>query len=477
MKKKIIFMFACLACMQTFAQEKNNIGYCDGQIATTSNISFGEDNAWGHAAICLTAEELQPYSGCQITSINAGLTSRINLDSLCVWIRSSLDSENLCEGIVTSSSQPKILRGWNSIELDKPYTIADGETLYVGYSYKQTSPVATISCVLPAVQNSFFAKFGSEETWKDMSSEGALSVEAVVSGNTLPQYDLKLKKAIVRWQSDGTLNIEAEVRNNALKQISGFSLKTSIEGSDEMFTNDFQDVIATGENATVTYSVHTTTEGIGTAHPVIIEISALGGGMEDENKANNSLTADFTYQRKVMLEEFSTESCPNCPKLADAMEQVLEMEKYQEQAFAVCHHSGYFTDWLTSEDDLSMLWFYNNNGATFAPAMMFDRHSYGLNESGNATPVILVSSKDDLISYIDDRLSTGSSAYINMETELAEDTLSAKVTVTGGRGKVFAQDSCITIYVTEDHIKAKAQSGATTQPYYHNHIVRVTNDT
>lgn len=59
--------------------------------------------------------------------IDAGLASKVNIDSIRVWIRTSLTGPNLVEKSLSKEDNPKIIRGWNKIQLDQPYEIKSEE--------------------------------------------------------------------------------------------------------------------------------------------------------------------------------------------------------------------------------------------------------------------------------------------------------------------------------------------------------------
>lgn len=477
--KKIFFMtlLALASLSEANAQGSINIGYCDGQESAMSDISFNTDNAWGHAAIQLTPEQLSSYVGGDITGARVALVSRVNLDSLCIWVKNSLDGEPICADTITSSSNPKILRGWNETTFNTPHRISEGETLFVGYSYKQRSPVATVSYVDAVADGAFWIKLGDEGFWTDMSDKGALSVEAVISGNSLPQYDMKMKSASARWQNDGSVIVEATVRNNAMQTINGFSLNTSIQDFDECFTNVFANVVAPSEEVTVFYMIKPSASDVGTVHPLIVSIAELGDGKTDENKANDDVMAIFSYQRKVMIEEFTTEQCLNCPKMAEYIEQVMTEGNYAERTAMATHHSGFYTDWLTSADDQALLWLFNSS-SYYTPAMMFDRHAYSKNSNGGGVPTLFVDSPEGLKSYIDGRLQVGASSFLSLDVEKdGENQNKMTAHVSGGRSAYSPFTDRITIYVIENGIEAKAQQGVTSLPFYHNHVVRLSNAT
>lgn len=448
------------------------ISYCDGELGTASDLSFKNKNDWGEAAVCFPKEALKSYAGSKIIAVNVGLLSRINLDSLKIWIRKDLNGENLVEHTITSSSTPRISKGWNVMELSLPMTITAKDTLYVGYSYKQRSGVSAISYAENPQKGALWTRFGSDGEWTDRSDKGALSVEMVVCGTSLPQYDLQMKHASVLWSTDGKMLVKATVRNKGCRTIKGFTLTAHIQDTEESFNSQFDNVLNTGEECQISFQGSSSVDGVGTQHPIVVSISQLSDGLTDENAFNNTLTADFLYKRHVLLEEFTTEQCVNCPAMAKLLHEVLGEGKYQSGVSMVAHHAGFYTDDFTQPCDNSLTWLFNNNGATYAPALMFDRFAFGVTEAGLPTPVLLASDASTLRKLLDYRLDLGSHVY--MHSTVSKDGDKFNVSVEGGRSSEYTTPLYITVYVTENNVKAKSQTGATGE-YYHQHVIRAYN--
>lgn len=449
-----------------------SIGYCDGQLGYASDLSFKNKNDWGEAAVCFPKEALKSYAGSKIAAVNVGLLSRINLDSLKIWIRKDLNGENIVEHTITSASTPRISKGWNVMELDVPMTITGEETLYVGYSYKQRSGVSAISYVNTPQEGALWTKFGADGEWTDRSDKGALSLEMVVFGTSLPQYDLQLKQASLLWSPGGEMLVKATVRNKGCRTVKGFTLTADIQDTDESFGAQFDNELNAGEECQLTFQGSSAVDGIGTQHPVVVSISRLSDGLTDENTFNNTLTTDFLYKRHVLLEEFTTEKCLNCPAMANLLHGVLAKDKYLYDVSMVAHHAGYYIDDFTQPCDNDLTWLFNNSGATYAPALMFDRYSYTVTEAGLPTPVVSLGNEETLQRLLDNRLETGSHVYL--QPEVSADGDKFKVRIEGGRGSAFDTPLYITVYVTENNVKAKSQSGVVGD-YYHQHLIRAYN--
>ena len=75
---------------------------------------------------------------------------------------------------------------------------------------------------------------------------------------------------------------------------------------------------------------------------ITFTLSSISGN-SDPDMSNNTVYKNIklkknSFPRNVFIEEFTTEQCANCPRVAAALNEVLESGKYPG-AEAVCHHS------------------------------------------------------------------------------------------------------------------------------------------
>ena len=463
-----------------------NVGYVDGQVNTsgTDGFSTNSKDAWVSGAIYLPAEKLQLLTGNHIDAIHAGLASRLNVDSLRVWVRSSLTGEDLASGAISgrSGSDPRANKGWNTVVLDNPYTISTTEGIYVGYSFHQKGNTVALSVVDHPQPNALFVQLGSEAEWQDRSSEGALAIEAYVAGDQLPKYNLTLnaispEKAFTIDR--GTLAVTAQVRNNGVQTITGFDAVCHLDGLDEAYTAHIDETIPYGETHEVAFTINpsiTTTTPSNRTLTVTLDNLTEGA---DLDMSDNTLSAPFEviahdFTRNVLLEEFTTEQCPNCPRVAGYLHDALQDERIAGRAIALCHHSGYYTDWLTISSDNDYLWFFGATGS-YAPAMMFDRTPM----DGGATPVCLPQSADEIVLRTLERMKQTAFVSVGIKAEVDEENANVlHVTVEGDRQKEnFTPNEpriCVVLY--EDNIKARSQSGGGSD-FTHQHVSREVNST
>jgi hypothetical protein len=99
--------------------------------------------------------------------------------------------------------------------------------------------------------------------------------------------------------------------------------------------------------------------------------------MSSKNSAKGTMTTVANlkvWPRTVLIEEFTTEYCGYCPQAAAGLSSFMNTyTDLAERVAIVCHHSGYYTDWLTIDASERYTWFYNDGGS-YAPAFMYDRY-------------------------------------------------------------------------------------------------------
>lgn len=468
MKRNFFTSFVMLfAFLGVCAQETINIGYCHGEVSKNESMPV-KGKHWVSGAVYMPAEMLSRYKG-DITAVKAGLASRINIDSLRVWVRKSLDGENLSEGLITTKTPQAIARGWNEVPLEASYKITGGEGLYVGFSYKQRSEASGLSILDQPQENAFFMHVDDGGDWLDLGITGTLSIEAVVSGVDLPKYDLAVTNATAKPNlSQGIIAINATVRNCATQAVSGFTLKVTLDDGEDVYEEHMATPLEPYASCQVDITIPYMANA-GTANAISLEVSAIDDG-DDVFTDNNTAAVAFSFARKVLIEEFTTEKCPNCPRVANYLHEVLGTSKYQDKLVPVCHHSGYNVDEYTKQCDKDLLFLYDSDG-TFAPAMMFDRYVI----PGKTSPLICPD-KNDIITQSDIRLAKESTVLLGVHGDYDKETGKLSVLVRGMRTEENeATQGYLTVYITEDNIKAEHQAGAGDGDYYHQHVIRAYN--
>ena len=460
-----------------------NVGYCQGEMGpfpSTSDEYFAnvstQKDTWTSAAIQLTADKVKMFAGNQLREVTAALASKLNVDSLRVWVRQDLNGESLAEG-----AAQKVTKNWNVVTLDTPLDItAETGALYIGYSYHQKSTCKAMSTLEHSVPGlSCFVQSGTDE-WTDQSQTYTACIEAIFYGDNLPKYDLTLEAITLQKNfvvDEGTFDFTIQVRNSATHTITGFDSVCSIEGIDESYPVHCDEPIAYGEVKTLQLTARF--PAIQTMDPaernLTVTLDNLAEG-QDENMSDNAMTGTFSvtlhsFVRNVLLEEFTTEKCVNCPRVASYIHDALDEPEFAGRLITTEHHAGYYTDNFTTRFDQDWCWFYDNQ---YAPALMYDRHA----QPDAITPVSNPGSKQEMYQMIRERMREAAFVSLKVTVEPDQENLQLKVRVTGQRAKedFTRQPARITVILAETNLAAINQAGATGE-YIHINVGRRVNST
>ena len=481
MKKTLLTLFALFMALAMNAQQASGvpIGYCNGKVSTHGTITSAKKDVWRSAAIHIDRGMIGTFAGCHIDSIRAGLASKLNIDSLVVWLRSSLDGENIAQGSLTKAD---ISKGWNLVALDVPYDIPESLDggMYIGYSFHQKGSCSGFSVITTENANGGLFTKEADADWEDQSQKGVLSVEALAYGDKLPKVNLALNAISVQpvyALSNGKLKVTASVKNLATLTVSGFKFRCTVDGHDGTYDIPEDCSLAYQQEQTFDFTIDN--PEVGSADNELrtlrVNIVDINEG-QDENTDDNVQTAQFgvvaqDFTHNLLLEEFTTEQCSNCPRMASYIKTMLENPDYADRVNVICRHAGYYTDWLTATCDDDYLWFFNAGGSTYAPAVMFDRKL--IDES--ATSVVMCpSTQDQFNAYVDYMLSQPAYASLDISVEEDKETPNLlHVTVSGSRSKedITSQPARISVVATENDIKARSQAGAG-KDYMQEHVNR-----
>lgn len=470
MKKLISSTFALLALSLGVSNAQVsgfNVGYCQGEMGPfPTNEEFFSNGAvqkqvWVDGAILVSADKVHSLVGNELREVRAALCSKLNIDSLAVWVSESLDGPVLTADTITGSD---IVKNWNTIALTHPLTITEQTgALYVGMSYHQKSTNKGLSVIEQGFPSySCFARYNHAE-WADFSQQYALSVEAMFYGDNLPKYDLTLeaiKLPLDYVVDNGQLTFTARVRNNATCTITGFDALCTVDGIDQVYTAHCDSVLAYGQVCTATLTISPT--GITTAEPkrrtLTVTLGNLAEG-EDEVPSDNTLSGSFTvslhsYVRNVLIEDFTTEKCSNCPRVGSFIDDALESPEFAGRLNTTEHHAGYYTDIYTIPADNDWCWFFDN---MYAPAIMMDRTAL----PGEITPVRSEGSKQTFFDEIRERMRQIAFVSLKVTAVIDAEAQQIHVKVTGNRSKSdFTRNPArITLILTETNLVTTNQAG------------------
>ncbi len=351
--------------------------------------------------------------------------------------------------------------GWQYIELDQPYTLEEGKPVWIGYTVEGAGYIIGYNTAKNKNQLSDQIAIGDQ--WYrlgDAGITGRVSIQAIATGG---DYSAMRQCDIVVSDLDYDQYVQQSAKNKVSGVITNYGVAT-IEGATVTFKDgansktitisekmpngkpirfSFDDLTAnTGES---TFTIEAGVEG---------DMNTVSGQQIFYNEA---------APRKVLIEQFTGASCPNCP----AGEQTLHnsIANITDKVVWITHHVGYYEDDYTVAGSKEYTWFYGTGG-TYAPACMPDRTNptaFGFNSEypifhpGNTTAAMF-----------NKFLNVPSFVSVNVACQLAQDN-TLTVTVTG---EFLAElsDARMNVFVIQNGIIGYQSNGGAN--FSHDHTVR-----
>ncbi|NOZ36129.1 MAG: Omp28-related outer membrane protein [Chlorobi bacterium] len=271
----------------------------------------------------------------------------------------------------------------------------------------------------------------------------------------------------------GNVSISGKIINTGENNLTSFDVTYNIDGGTESPVYSVTNInIPYGGTYNFTHDVPYNFMTVGN-YMINTTIANVNGGgetyLDDNTKSKNIVISDTATQRMVLLEQFTTEKCSNCPPALTTLEHHFSDNPY---FIMMCNHSGYYTDWLTVPVNSTQLEFYNNGGSTYAPAGMFDREYNGLDndEYDGADPGPVFWDGDPFgPDRIDARSAEASDVTVNIDGTYSNNG-NLNITVNGKFLKDISHSVGVSLWLTEDSIAAHNQSGASN--WMHRYTIR-----
>ena len=475
LKPQHVRLQAPVAQKAAMAENTLEFGYC-GDLA--QNLGFGMKGTF-RALMKVTAADATKFAGAKIVAVKAGVGSFSVNPGAQIVILSDLNGSYP----VYSQEFTPTKQAWNEVTLDTPYTL-DSKEFYVGYQIyasssqnypfgiddQQANPNGDIVGYLDEESGSYqYLSLGSQ-------GFGNNCIKIVLSGDNLPKYDLAIEDLTVKQYitTGSEFSISATVKNAASEAINTFDVAYQIGNADPVVSTVTLDA-PLANTQSYTFSIDKLVINEDGAYDVTVTVSNPNGHA-DEYEADNSMTKAVTalstlVPRKVLLENFSTAQCGNCPRVHEFIKGIL---KDRSDVAWVVHHTGYGTDTYTISESEKYLWFYGGGG-TYAPAAMLDRRC--LKELGAqgaqgvvTAPVFFPDSKESLTEFINYCAEQPAFISINITDVYNEETRELTVRVTGESTAELAVAPNINIFLTEDGLKGYQSGGGNSYP--HSHAIR-----
>ena len=448
------------------------VGYNGEEIPTSSTLGISTAGTLNAAAL-VDPSELGDLRNLRIMGFNVGLASRINISEITVWATESLEGTPL----VSYTLKDRPVKGWNYISLDD-YIDIPCQPMYIGYSITTSGASYPVAYAGERTPDGLWIDNGNG--WENQSEayDGMLGISVEITADNLPLHNLTLVRADIPsvMHSKEPTFIPIEIRNSGAMTVNGFSI-TCDEGNGVSQTFDISAEIKPNKRMNMDLDIVPLSSESETPIEFTVAITSVDGN-EDNNPADNSISgmtrvSRFTFTKRLLVEEFTTTRCVNCPRAAELLHKALIKDTYKDRVFGVCHHSGFFTDRLTQPCDVEMEVLYGSGG-TYAPAMCFDRLEITEGSVATGVPLDLY----DLTSTFDRLLESSANVDLNLTAKWNSSTGEMEINVEGGsaNGLPPTDANRITVYILENNIHTPEQTGGGTD-YLQQHVIRAYNAT
>lgn len=467
--RSIALVAVLLAVCGLKAQTTITLGYCPDTLSDNPFVLTMSDKGTYslQAAIKIPGARLQYLKGASLKKIR--IAAQAGISSTYVWVRPSIEEA----GTLSIQRLGTTEDGWNEVELKKPYTIT-GEDIYVGYN---GSLPANTGIYFDGENNSNAAYVGNGMTWNNVSNDvrGSLCIQAIVETTAdTPTSDIAIEgctfdKSFTRVGE--TVRATFSIGNYGINEAAMPRLFYSLNdgATVEVATSG---IIEANESRTVEADIvaENTTEGYNNLHIWIDADDAF----QDNNACDQQLCCyESSYERKVLLEHFTTLPCINCPAGHTVLSTLL---KDRSDYVWVSHHVGFGEDELTVSDSYDIS---TPLGISSAPLAAFDRTIFDMSQSA-VSPAFGIASTDVdymvalLGYYFNQRAATPAFVSVNIENEYDVATRLLTTTVSGQRTQLlnlFYPSTCLTVQLVEDSVATEeAQKGSGDK--LHNHVYR-----
>lgn len=361
----LLAMPACALAQVAGETATNTIGYTNGDFNNRDGVRL-EGTGAQRAAIRIPAAKLERMAGAKVTAIKGVFGTR-NLDGVTFFITADLDGQPLYEQQLSGFGTT-----WREYALATPFEITGETDLYFGY---------TITCsdaYSPLAFDRQYSEPGCnygyvDGQWADLGSAtyGNLNLQLIVEG--VPQFtDATVRpfRADSFYRAGTEYSFQGQLFNFGTETITSFSVASSVDGG-EVSTQAITGVsIEPGQ----TYNFDL--EGVEATDygykGVNMSISDVNGGAETLLADNKCDVQVYFYPqgmpRNFLVENFTGQTCGNCPGGHLAMEDAIE--RSGESVVAVSYHLGFEPDDFTMMEDAYYLQFY---GVKAAPSFMVNR--------------------------------------------------------------------------------------------------------
>jgi hypothetical protein len=376
-----------------------------------------------------------------------------------------------------------IPNAWNYVKFDTPFELTDSLAgVYIGYigmsdgamlgmesgEFQLNSQGMGMDIYYDSTEGDrwqFFTNVGG------YGYRGKLGIQAVVAGG---DYSAETQNdiCIANVKMDSKLpintinNIKFDIVNYGVQTVNDITIEYEYNGKKNTITHSDLDLWI-GMAKTIQITDITTPDSEGKCSFAINAISA-----NDQNPDNNSFAMEQEiyasgFQRKVLIEKFTSQACSACPNGAEIVKST--RAAFEGRSIEVAHHEGYGADAFTIDESVAYTDFFFNQ-PKFGPAIMIDR---SLANSENPTSVVGRVNDNATPLFTEAVLAKAleSIAPLNIKITHSYNETSRRLDVTvSGEAIHQLPNARVNVWLTQSNIKAFQTKGG--DDYSHNHAIR-----
>lgn len=305
--------------------------------------------------------------------------------------------------------------------------------------------------------------------------KGKLGIQAVVAGGdysaeTQNNLTIANVKADAKLPINASNNVKFDIFNYGTKTINQILVEYTYNGkSNNIYLNNLD--LWNGMGCSVNIADLVTPSQEGTC-PLTISVSARD--ITDDLPADNQYSINQEvyasgFQRKVLIEKFTGQSCSACPNGAEIIKAT--RAALEGRSIEVAHHEGFGADAFTIDESKEYANFFYSQ-PKFSPAIMIDR-----NVANSENPESVVGRVNDnetplfTEAVLSKALESIAPLNINIKHTYNEANRQLAVTVSGEAIQALP-NARVNVWLTQSNIKAYQIKGG--DDYSHDHAIRAT---
>ena len=305
--------------------------------------------------------------------------------------------------------------------------------------------------------------------------KGKLGIQAVVAGGdysaeTQNNLTIANVKADAKLPINASNNVKFDIFNYGTKTINQILVEYTYNGkSNNIYLNNLDLWNGMGCSVNIADLVTPSQEG---TYPLTISVSARD--ITDDVPADNQYSINQEiyasgFQRKVLIEKFTGQSCSACPNGAEIIKAT--RAALEGRSIEVAHHEGFGADAFTIDESKEYANFFYSQ-PKFSPAIMIDR-----NVANSENPESVVGRVNDnetplfTEAVLSKALESIAPLNINIEHTYNEANRQLVVTVSGEAIQALP-NARVNVWLTQSNIKAYQLKGG--DDYSHDHAIRAT---